>query len=202
MAPNRARRLRSEHGLVLVLLLLAIYFSASTVSNFDVEGEAAVEQVVGQLQSKDVLLGQGMIAVGETANDHRFATSVKDRLDRSSLKVTETIVGGLRKPVAHCENLAVLGGNLRSSWPARRRRRWEVLDKETASWAKSFPSLANVVIVSPQPYRWPQFLTRRNLLQRADQIAVIAIIAIGMTLVIITGGIDLSVGSLTRCPPS
>src|SRR5262249_52886395 len=42
----------------------------------------------------------------------------------------------------------------------------------------------------------PTFLKVRNLLNIANQIALIAIIAIGMTMVIIVGGIDLSVGSL------
>ena len=41
-----------------------------------------------------------------------------------------------------------------------------------------------------------EFLKVSNLLNIANQIAVIAILAIGMTLVIITAGIDLSVGSL------
>ena len=40
------------------------------------------------------------------------------------------------------------------------------------------------------------FLTSGNLLNVANQIVVIAILAVGMTMVIITGGIDLSVGSL------
>ncbi len=59
-----------------------------------------------------------------------------------------------------------------------------------------FPALGNPPVLSPQAYRWPDFLKARNLFNIADQIAVIAIVAIGMTLVIITGGIDLSVGSL------
>jgi ribose transport system permease protein len=42
----------------------------------------------------------------------------------------------------------------------------------------------------------PDFLTGYNLLNIAKQSAVIGVIAIGMTFVIITGGIDLSVGSL------
>ncbi len=42
----------------------------------------------------------------------------------------------------------------------------------------------------------PYFLTVRNLSSVARQIAVINIIALGMTLVIISGGIDLSVGSV------
>ena len=42
----------------------------------------------------------------------------------------------------------------------------------------------------------PYFLTVSNLLNIAEQATIIAIIAVGMTFVIITGGIDLSVGSL------
>jgi ribose transport system permease protein len=48
----------------------------------------------------------------------------------------------------------------------------------------------------PDTVVWPNFLKADNLLNIANQIAVIAIMAIGMTMVIITGGIDLSVGSL------
>ena len=49
---------------------------------------------------------------------------------------------------------------------------------------------------TPQSFFWPNFLKSENLLNIANQVAVIAVIAIGMTIVIITGGIDLSVGSL------
>ena len=40
------------------------------------------------------------------------------------------------------------------------------------------------------------FLTRRNLLNIVRQISVVGLIAIGVTMVIITGGIDLSSGSV------
>jgi ribose transport system permease protein len=42
----------------------------------------------------------------------------------------------------------------------------------------------------------PHFLTVSNLLNVAEQTAIIAVVAAGMTFVIITAGIDLSVGSL------
>ncbi|HWS89516.1 MAG TPA: hypothetical protein VN282_21270 [Pyrinomonadaceae bacterium] len=42
----------------------------------------------------------------------------------------------------------------------------------------------------------PHFMTVSNLLNVAEQAAIIAIVAVGMTFVIITGGIDLSVGSV------
>jgi ribose transport system permease protein len=42
----------------------------------------------------------------------------------------------------------------------------------------------------------PHFLTSNNLLNLLDQSVVIGVVAIGMTFVILTGGIDLSVGSI------
>ena len=62
--------------------------------------------------------------------------------------------------------------------------------------ATKFPALVETKIVQPRSYWWPNFLKATNLINIANQIAVIAILAVGMTLVIITGGIDLSVGSL------
>jgi ribose transport system permease protein len=56
--------------------------------------------------------------------------------------------------------------------------------------------LSDIRLVTPLSYRWPTFLLMDNLRNVASQITVIAIIAIGMTMVIITSGIDLSVGSL------
>ena len=50
--------------------------------------------------------------------------------------------------------------------------------------------------VAPRPDRWPGFLKLSNLTGVANQTAISAIIAIGMTIVIIAAGIDLSVGSL------
>jgi ribose transport system permease protein len=58
------------------------------------------------------------------------------------------------------------------------------------------PAFADATLLRPEPTRWPNFLKATNLLNVANQIAVIAIVAVGMTLVILTGGIDLSVGSL------
>ena len=61
---------------------------------------------------------------------------------------------------------------------------------------ESLPALAGARVLTPASYRWPTFLLPENLRNVANQIAVIAILAVGMTMVIVTGGIDLSVGSL------
>jgi ribose transport system permease protein len=59
-----------------------------------------------------------------------------------------------------------------------------------------FPEFSDCKIIVPETYLWPDFLKQSNLVAIVDRIVVIAVIAIGMTMVIITGGIDLSVGSL------
>jgi ribose transport system permease protein len=57
------------------------------------------------------------------------------------------------------------------------------------------PVAALVVVALLLGWRAPQFWTPENLLSIGVQSAVIMILAIGQTLVIISGGIDLSVGS-------
>src|SRR5690348_149580 len=61
---------------------------------------------------------------------------------------------------------------------------------------KLLPFLTLAVLAIALTIATPNFLTRVNLASVARQTTVINIIALGMTLVIITGGIDLSVGSI------
>src|SRR5581483_752632 len=58
------------------------------------------------------------------------------------------------------------------------------------------PFLTLIVLFLALAITTPHFLTQVNLASVARQTAVINIMALGMTLVIITGGIDLSVGSI------
>lgn len=53
-----------------------------------------------------------------------------------------------------------------------------------------------LVIAAGLSFMSPYFLTQNNILNLLDQSVVIGIVAIGMTFVILTGGIDLSVGSV------
>ena len=57
-------------------------------------------------------------------------------------------------------------------------------------------ALARTKTYRTETYLWPNFLKKDNLFNVLKQVSVVAIIAIGMTLIIITAGIDLSVGSL------
>jgi ribose transport system permease protein len=91
----------------------------------------------------------------------------------------------LNELVSQQINLQVIAGNQTTV-------DWLVFDNIPSD----FPALGSPQLIGPSVYTWPNFLKKENLLNITNQIAVIAIIAIGMTVVIISGGIDLSVGSL------
>lgn len=61
----------------------------------------------------------------------------------------------------------------------------------TVPWAEVFRSVTDALL-SPEL----SFLNPRNLTNLSLQVAITGILAVGMTLVIVTGGIDLSVGSV------
>ncbi|MEP3198024.1 MAG: ABC transporter permease [Lentilitoribacter sp.] len=71
---------------------------------------------------------------------------------------------------------------------------------KTRDWGKFFRSnggvLALIVIVLFNIAFTPNFLQMQTLFVNISQVATIAIVAMGMTLVIATGGIDLSVGAI------
>jgi ribose/xylose/arabinose/galactoside ABC-type transport system permease subunit len=61
------------------------------------------------------------------------------------------------------------------------------------------PAVCLVVLMLVFAILQPQFLSARNLFNVMRQISIEGLIAIGMTFVILTAGIDLSVGSLVAC---
>jgi ribose transport system permease protein len=73
-----------------------------------------------------------------------------------------------------------------------RRRAWSV---KSAPLEMRMLALA-LIIATALSLMSPYFLKTNNLLNLLDQSVVVGIVAIGMTFVILTGGIDLSVGSL------
>lgn len=81
---------------------------------------------------------------------------------------------------------------------ANEERRGSALRERLSSGAISQVAAAGALIVVfvVLSVASPEFLTADNLFNIGSQTAVVAVIAIGMTLVIITAGIDLSVGSV------
>jgi ribose transport system permease protein len=183
------RRL-ADNGMVLVLIVLCVVLSLVTIEEQNPEGDAAAEQVAGIIVSGGTLQ-RVLIVASASREDGDFATSLHDLLQARGATV-EIARGEPRQAAQALRRLANSGEALDVIACSPTASSWLLI----GSVAQNFPSLANARVVSPHGYRWPTFLKRSNLLNIANQTTVIAIVAIGMTMVIITGGIDLSAGSL------
>ena len=183
-------RLLTAYGMLCVLVLLAGFFSVATLQEQQPTGEAAARSLARQLEGRS-FAGARVVIVGRGGEeDARFASALAARVRELSGTVMLTVTGDPAEVRAALESLAVRGTP-----------RFVVATTEGAapivrSVLQSLPTIGGARVLTPEPYRWPTFLLPENLRNVANQIAVIAILAVGMTMVIVTGGIDLSVGSL------
>jgi ribose transport system permease protein len=185
-------RLLSDYGMFLVLLVLCVFFSAVTFTQQSASGPAAAEQLSRGIASKLEKPGRVLIVASTQLNDPAFVDALEKQLTDKGLRVASTIKGSPKEAKVALDELQSTGEKLDAIACSEASSSWLVF----ANLAADYPSLGEVRIFRPESYRFPNFLKRDNLLNIANQIAVIAIVAIGMTMIIITGGIDLSVGSL------
>jgi len=199
-ARSRAVDLLSTYGMVVVLLLLCVFFSVVTYREQYPSGSEAGEQVANEILAAEGSRARVLIVAQDNPADRAFANSADATFAAAAPNANEAEAGQRHRVVV---------GTPRDARQALQQLVDENLQLDAiaatdaaASWlviadrARLFPSLASAEVYTPAAERWPIFLKRSNLLNIANQIAVIAIVAIGATLVIITGGIDLSVGSL------
>jgi len=185
-------RLITDYGMILVLLLLCAFFSVMTYSDQSPSGEAAAKQVVSTISQEFGKSPRVLIAASDQPGDTVFAASIERELVASGAQVLATVQGEPRDAREALVRINAADEKIDAIACTQASGAWLVFsDLQT-----DFPALGEPRVITPRSYRWPNFLKSENLLNIANQIAVIAIIAIGMTMVIITGGIDLSVGSL------
>ena len=184
--------LSSDYGMLGVLVFLCVFFSVITYEEQQPLGKDGAERLFAKI-SNDFEESGTVIIAGKNSNDgQKFVLHLENELKRAGWEVAAAISGSpvdigkaLRRTVEKKEKVDVFAcEQTLAGLPV------------VENLKKSNPLLQEMKVVSPQNYGWPNFLKTSNLLNVANQIAVIAIIAIGMTLVIITAGIDLSVGSL------
>jgi len=182
-------RVFARYGMLVTLFALAAFFAVATIQEQQPEGQVAARALAHQLAAKELRGATVIIAARSGDEDALFAAVLARAVQARG--AAATIVTGdpthLREvlarlalmPPAHClvATSAGAAGVARATLAA-------------------LPALSGIPVFTPVPYRWPTFLLPSNLRNVANQIAVIAILAVGMTMVIITGGIDLSVGSL------
>ncbi len=182
-------RFVADYGMVFVLLLLCGYFSWATEAEQSPEGAAGGRQVAAQALRETGASARVLVVVRSGASETAFADAAAARLGGAAVGIVKGQPPDLREAL---EKLAAQKARLDAIATSEAVGSWALVQK----LGQKFPEFSGVKVVTPRPYRWPNFLTSENLINIANRIAVIAIIAIGMTMVIITAGIDLSVGSL------
>ncbi|MBM3834966.1 MAG: ABC transporter permease [Verrucomicrobia bacterium] len=192
MKRNALSRFVADYGMLFVLLLLCAYFSAATVEMQYPTGATAAQQLARQILTQFGKEAQTLIIARDTRDDAEFADALSDQLAAAGATVLEVVKGPPANAREALDKIAA----------AQRRLDVIACNHVTAAWGifdnfpVKYPTLGKAKVMRAEGYRWPNFLKAENLLNVANQIAVIAIIAVGMTMVIITAGIDLSVGSL------
>ena len=164
--------------MIAVLITLVALFSVLTIKKQSPDGAPGGRRLAEQIEPGSAII----VVAKDTPEDQRFAAAFKENLGGST--VIATVFGepfdfgtALADPPADYDVIAAapsVAGQI-------------VFDKFVASGKK---------LVTPTKKNVCVFLGLDNLSNVASRITVIAIIAIGMTMVIITAGIDLSVGSL------
>ncbi len=186
------RKLLNDYGTIIILLILCAFLSWRTMNDHTPEGEEAGREVAQSIMAMSPKPQNVMIAIRNNALDERFAATVTDILKQNGIAVVGVAKGvpaDVRKIAAA---LKAEGKSVDAIATTTATRAWPIFDGIDAK----VPDLAGVRFAQPETYRWPTFLMKDNLINISNQTVVISTIAIGMTMVIITGGIELSVGSL------
>jgi ribose transport system permease protein len=174
--------------MIFVLLLLVVFFSIATLKEQFPIGEDAGKQVANEIVNQCGVGARVLVVTRDTAGDVLFANATADSLEKAGAQVLANVNGAAPDAKQAIEKIIAEGKQIDAIAANDVTAKWTVFDR--------YAELSSAKRVTPKSYRWPDFLKVSNLLGVANQTAIYAIIAIGMTMVIITGGIDLSVGSL------
>jgi len=186
------RNVLRDYGMILVLLALCALFSVLTLKKQMPQGRRAaaelVERIEGRFRGRDVV-----VAVGATNTESApLAEEIGRKLQEDGFADARAVVGTPRDLRLALDEIAAEGKKLAALATTGDVVKWRVIEQIP----EDYPEAAAFELLTPTPRLWPDFLKRTNLVAIVDRIVVIAVIAIGMTMVIITAGIDLSVGSL------
>lgn len=182
----------ARQGMLAVLLLLCGAFSVLTYREQQPSGEAPAAELAAEIRARFGPSARVLVAASADADDAAFADRVQANLVAHGITPLAVVKGEPRAARQALHRLVAERATLDAIACNRQNASWLVF----ADLKTEFLVLGDVAVLTPRGFWWPTFLMPGNLRNVANQIAVIAILAIGMTLVIITGGIDLSVGSL------
>jgi ribose transport system permease protein len=185
-------RFFSDYGMLFVLLALCAALSVATYGEQHPGGASGGEALAQNIIDQTPPDAKVLVIVRPTEDDGAFAEALAAALHASGRDVLEVVRGEPADARRALQRWSGPGGRPEVIAATKEAGDWDVLRDVGAR----FPALAGVSLLVPRSYYWPFFLRPVNLVNITNQIAIIAILAIGMTVVILTGGIDLSVGSL------
>lgn len=192
MNKHAFQRLFSRSGILLAFGALVAFFSIATRTTRSPEGVEAAPAIVQAILREHPPGASVLVVLSTTPEDLALAPALSRAATESGLRVLDVLTGEPPAVRARIAQLDTAATPVHAFACSRATATWRVLSDAPAD----FPRIGSPRPVTAAPVVGSDFLKSANLMNIANQIAVIAIVAIGMTLVILTGGIDLSVGSL------
>ncbi|MDF1815099.1 MAG: ABC transporter permease [Verrucomicrobiales bacterium] len=181
----------ADYGMALVLVALCIFFSLLTLQNESGTSSRVAKSIATRIEAK-YQKDDSILIVGEARKDSGdFAENIANSLADSGFGNTQLVVGTPRDLRVQLDQLRSTKTDLKAVVASGDIANWGVTEK----LATTFPEFADAEIIVPSGKMRSIFLSTSNLEAVISRVVVIAVVAIGMTLVILTGGIDLSVGS-------
>jgi ribose transport system permease protein len=180
----------ANYGMLGILILLCLFFSIMTMREQYPSGENAAKDILKPLLKSASSNDNILIVARDNEDDSLFAYMLRSSLIARGYP-SPTIISG--DPSKIKSEMASFADSTNKFSHIATTQSYEPVVQNIKI---QFSHFSNVRLITPPSRRWPTFLLPDNLRNVANQISVIAIIAIGMTMVIITAGIDLSVGSL------
>ena len=174
----------SDYGMIIVLFILCIVFALTTFKEQPAEGYGAGQNLAFKVKDqKEVVL-----VVTKSNADTLLKDGFTESLKGSAVKVS---IVEAASPIEAKKALIALKDKVSENTLL-------VCSKQTGNWTfySSISHFSASKQLIPQIETRSSFLSSGNLSSLPGKTAKTAIIAIGMTMVIITAGIDLSVGSL------
>ncbi len=186
------QRILNDYGMVLVLLGLCLMFSLVTIRKQSLTGAGVARDLAAEVE-RSAKPGEVTLIAGATnTGSATLAKGVAKELKSRENLETRLVIGAPRDLRVAMEQMQAAGQKLGVVAVGGKAAKWRVVEQIP----DDFPNFAGARILTPREGLRSGFLNPGNLVAVVDRIVVIAVIAIGMTMVIITGGIDLSVGSL------
>ena len=189
-------RFLSNYGMLFVLVLIVMAFSIATIQEQPVEGRFAGESLAADFLASHKT-GSCVVVIGPSEDDARLAEGFREAMGIAGAEGDRVlaVVKGETPPGTRSALVEALTG----SGPGEIKKPVAIVCSRTTSaytFYSSIPGLEEAAMLVPVAQKRSNFLKASNLNNVPQKMARMAIIAIGMTMVIITAGIDLSVGSL------